>query len=181
MSAMLGHDDLRFGHVKDLPGLVLGARIRCQRLIAAAAGAGIMVDDDVRILGPTEGFSWMTFLPARLFAGGLTQASNTGRLLQSVTRRRLATVTAVEAQPTLQFRNPLLMLCKPLPQATIFRQQLPDLLNQLLDIGGRFHHTLDSDSPLLHQRPHVGESIGRNILKRHILPKKPRRVPGQLL
>jgi hypothetical protein len=179
MSPMLGHDDLRFGHVKDLPGLVLDGRTRCQRLVAAAAGAGIMVDDDVRILGLTQGLSWMTFLPARLFAGGLPQAPNTGRLLQSVTRRRLATVTAVEAQPTLQFRNPLLLLRNPLPQPTIFRQQLLDLFNQFLDIGGRFHPTLESDSPFLHQRPHVGESIGRNILKTPHLPKKPARVPRQ--
>jgi hypothetical protein len=124
MSPMLGHDDLRLWHVKDLPGLVLDGCIRCQRLVAAAAGAGIMVDDDVRILGPTEGLSWMTFLPARLFAGGLPQAPDTGRLLQSITRRWLATVAAVEAQPTLQFRNPLLLLRIPLPQRTIFRQQV---------------------------------------------------------
>src|SRR5215471_4642037 len=84
----------------------------------------------------------MTVLPARLVAGGLPQAPDPGRLLQSVTRRRLATVAAVEAQPTLQFRNPLLLLCNPLPQPTIFRQQLLDLVNQLLNIGGRFHPAL---------------------------------------
>src|SRR5215831_11939443 len=84
----------------------------------------------------------MTVLPARLVAGGLPQAPDPGRLLQSVTRRRLATVAAIEAQPTLQLRNPLLLLCNPLPQPTIFRQQLLDLVNQLLNIGGRFHPAL---------------------------------------
>src|SRR5215831_8748146 len=84
----------------------------------------------------------MTFLPARLVAGGLPQAPDTGLLLQSVTGRRLATVAAIEPQPTLQLRNPLLLLCNPLPQPTIFRQQLLDLVNQLLNIGGRFHPTL---------------------------------------
>jgi hypothetical protein len=130
----------------------------------------------------------MTFLPARLFAGGLPQAPDTGRLLQSITRRRLATVAAVEAQPTLQFRKPFLLLCNPflllrnpLPQRTIFRQQLLDLFNQFLDIGGRFHPTLESDSPFLHQRPHVSESIGRDILKPPHLPKKPAPVPKFLL
>jgi len=81
MSPVLGHDDLRFGHVKDLPGPVPDGCIRRQRLVAAAAGAGIMVDDDVRILGLTQGLSGMTFLPARLFAGGLPQAPDTGRFL----------------------------------------------------------------------------------------------------
>ena len=172
----------QFGHVKDLPGLVVDGRIRCQRLVAAAAGAGVMVDDDVGILGLTERLSWMTFLPARLFARGLPQTPDTGRLLQPITRRRLATVAAVEAQPTLQFRNPLLLLRNPLPQPTIFRQQLLDLFNQLLDLGGRFHPTLDSDSPFLHQRPHVRESIGRKHPQSGTSCRKRRagtRAPGQ--
>src|ERR1700740_546995 len=117
----------------------------------------------------------MTFLPARLFARGLPQTPDTGRLLQPITRRRLPTVAAVEAQPTLQFRNPLLLLRKPQPQPTIFRQQLLDLFNQLLDISVRFHPTLESDSRFPHQRPHVGESVGRSILKTpHLAEKTPR-------
>jgi hypothetical protein len=62
-----------------------------------------MVDDDVRILDPTEGVSRMTFLSARLFARRFPQALGPGLLLQSVTRWWLAAVAAVQSQPAFQF------------------------------------------------------------------------------
>jgi hypothetical protein len=90
------------------------------------------------------------------------------RLLQPVTRGRLAAVAAVQSKATFQFRDAGIG-CRQLPfqchnllvlQGALREQQL-NLLNQPLDVGGSLHPTLESDSPLRHQLLHTTESIRR--------------------
>jgi hypothetical protein len=76
---MLRHDDLRFGHIDNLSSAVVRRHVRRQPLIARRADLRIMVDDNVRILDPTQGLSRMTFLPPWLVAGWFPQALDTGR------------------------------------------------------------------------------------------------------
>jgi len=157
---MFGHHDFRFGHIENLPGLVPGgAHLRRHPKGAVRAALEIMVDDKVRILDLAEGLSPMTFLSTRFFAQRFPQALGPRRLLQSVTRRWLAAVAAVQSQSTFQFGHVSLQCsilqrqrCKSFLLRNPFRQQLFD---QLLNVDGNFHPTLESDSPLPHQPLHT--------------------------
>ena len=65
-----------------------------------------MIDNVVRIRDLSQGLALVTLLPAPLLAGAFPQALHPYRLLQSIARRRLAAVRAVQSEPTLKFRDP---------------------------------------------------------------------------
>src|SRR6516164_8189102 len=111
----------------------------------------------------------MTFLSACFLAGWFPQARDPRRLLQPVARRWLAAVAAVQSEPTFQFGDAGVRCGQRLFQRGILclqrrhslvlrdalRQQQLNLFNQLLDVGGSFHPTLESDSLLRYQLLHT--------------------------
>jgi hypothetical protein len=62
-----------------------------------------MIDDPVRLGNLPQGLAFMTFPPARWFVRRFAQARHPRRLLEPVTRRRLAAVGTVQSQPSLKF------------------------------------------------------------------------------
>ena len=107
MGAMLRDDQgLGLGKIEDLAGAVPGSHGLGQRRTAMRAGLGIMINGGVGIGDLTQGLAFVALLPARLATRRLAQASRPGRLFQSVARRRLAAVRAVQAKPALQLRQP---------------------------------------------------------------------------
>jgi hypothetical protein len=125
MRAVLAdHQRLRFGQVEHLPGNVAGGHRVGQWLAICGAGWQIVVDDSVRRLSPAQRLAGIAGLSAWLLAGGLSQAAGVLRLLQSVARRRLATIAAVQPETALQLGN-----------ACLLRQQQRDklVLRQLVE------------------------------------------------
>ena len=61
-----------------------------------------MIDDPVRLGNLPQGLAFMTFPPARRLVRRFAQARHPRRLLEPVTRRRLAAVGTVQSQPSLK-------------------------------------------------------------------------------
>jgi hypothetical protein len=81
-----------------------------------------MVDDRIGRLGSTQRLPRMTFLAARLFSGVFPQTADPRRLLQPVTRWRLAAVAAVQAEPALQLGDARLHRCHLRRMTRLLRQ-----------------------------------------------------------
>ena len=106
MRTMFGDDErLRLGQIKHLTGGMADTRVR-PKARTARAGRRVMIDNVVRIRDLSQGLALVTLLPAPLLAGAFPQALHPYRLLQSIARRRLAAVRAVQSEPTLKFRDP---------------------------------------------------------------------------
>ena len=91
MCAMLGDDErTRFGQVVHLTRRVIARHAGRQRATTSRTDQRKIIEDHVGFGGLPQGLALVAFLPARLFAGGLAQARHPRRLLQPVTRRRLA-------------------------------------------------------------------------------------------
>src|ERR1019366_7410203 len=54
----------------------------------------------------SQGFAFVTLLPARFLARTFAQAVHPRRLLLSIARRRFATVRTVQSEPALEFGDP---------------------------------------------------------------------------
>jgi hypothetical protein len=120
---VFGNDQwLRFGQVELLPRNMAGGHRLGQQCAAPGAGRRIMVDDRIGRLGSTQRLPRMAFLAARLLAGGFPQTADPHRLLQPVTRWRLAAVAAVQAEPALQLGNACLHRCHLGRMACLLRQ-----------------------------------------------------------
>jgi hypothetical protein len=105
VGAMLGHyQRLRLGEIEDLPGAVLGGRIRGQVRTAACAMARVMIEGDVRLGHLTQGLALVPGLSARFLARGLPQTGRPRRLLEPIAGWRLPAVPAVEPPLALQLR-----------------------------------------------------------------------------
>jgi len=100
---VFGNDQwLRFGQVELLPCDMAGGHRLGQRCATPGASRRIMIDDRSGRLGSTQRLPRMTVLAARPLAGVFPQTADPRRLLQPVTRWRLAAVAAVQAEPALQ-------------------------------------------------------------------------------
>ena len=109
MRAMFGDDErLWLGKVEHLAGDVTRRHVRRQRAAAFCAGRGMMIDDLIGLGALPQRFALVAFLAARLFARAFPQALHSRRFFQPVARRWFRTVGAVQSQPALQFRDPLL-------------------------------------------------------------------------
>ena len=103
MCAMLGDDERGWlRQVEHLAGAVAGAHGGRHRRTAGRAGRRIMIDDPVRLGNLPQGLAFMTFLPARRLVRRFAQARHPRRLLEPVTRRRLAAVGTVQSKPSLK-------------------------------------------------------------------------------
>src|SRR6516164_9029660 len=135
----------------------------------------------------------MTFLSACFLAGWFPQARDPRRLLQPVARRWLAAVAAVQSQSTFQFGDANIRCGQRLFQRGILclqrrnslvlrgalRQQELNLFNQLLDVGGSFHPTLESDSLLRYQLLHTARvNSPQQPSTRRDLPQSRSSAPG---
>ena len=87
-----------------------------------------MIDNVVRIRDLSQGLARVTLLPAPLLAGPFPQALHPYRLLQSIARRRLAAVRAVQSEPALKFRDPCF-------QRRVFSPQRPNQRDQSFPDG----------------------------------------------
>ena len=67
-----------------------------------------MIDHDVGIGDLPQRLAFVALLPARFLAGPVPQARHPRRLLQPITRRRLAAVRTVQPEPALELRQPRL-------------------------------------------------------------------------
>ena len=106
---MLGDDERpRLGQIEHLPGAVADARVRIQARAAPGAGRRVMIDHDVGIGDLPQRLAFVALLPARFLAGPVPQARHPRRLLQPITRRRLAAVRTVQPEPALELRQPRL-------------------------------------------------------------------------
>jgi len=106
---MLGDDERpRLGQIEHLPGAVADARVRIQARAAPGAGRRVMIDHDVGIGDLPQRFAFVALLPARFLAGPVPQARHPRRLLQPITRRRLAAVRTVQPEPALELPQPRL-------------------------------------------------------------------------
>ena len=106
---MLGDDERpRLGQIEHLPGAVADARVRIQARAAPGAGRRVMIDHDVGIGDLPQRLAFVALLPARFLAGPVPQARYPRRLLQPITRRRLAAVRTVQPEPALELRQPRL-------------------------------------------------------------------------
>ena len=105
--AMFGDDEgLWLGQIEHLTRGVIFRHVWRQRRAAFGTGRGVMIGDLVGLGGLSQGFTLVTFLPARLSTGAFAQAPHPHRLLQPVARRRLAAVRTVQSEPALEFGNP---------------------------------------------------------------------------
>ena len=106
---MLGDDERpRLGQIEHLPGAVADARVLIQARAAPGAGRRVMIDHDVGIGDLPQRLAFVALLPARFLAGPVPQACYPRRLLQPITRRRLAAVRTVQPEPALELRQPRL-------------------------------------------------------------------------
>src|SRR6516165_10589169 len=104
MDAMLGNDERGWlRQVEHLAGAVAGAHGGRHRRPAGRAGRRVMIDDPVRLGNLPQGLAFMTILPARWLVRRFPQARHPRRLLEPVTRWRLAAVGTVQSQPSLKF------------------------------------------------------------------------------
>src|SRR6516165_1381853 len=104
MDAMLGNDERGWlRQVEHLAGAVAGAHGGRHRRPAGRAGRRVMIDDPVRLGNLPQGLAFMTILPARWLVRRFAQARHPRRLLEPVTRWRLAAVGTVQSQPSLKF------------------------------------------------------------------------------
>ena len=67
-----------------------------------------MIDHDGGIGDLPQRLAFVALLPARFLAGPVPQARHPRRLLQPITRRRLAAVRTVQPEPALELRQPRL-------------------------------------------------------------------------
>ena len=98
----------RLGQIEHLPGAVADARVRIQARAAPGAGRRVMIDHDGGIGDLPQRLAFVALLPARFLAGPVPQARHPRRLLQPITRRRLAAVRTVQPEPALKLRQPRL-------------------------------------------------------------------------
>ena len=107
MRTMFGDDErLRLGQIKHLTGAMADTRFRPKARAAHRACRRVMIDNVVRIRDLSQGLALVTLLPAPWLARPFPQALHPYRLLQSIARRRLAAVRAVQSEPALKFRDP---------------------------------------------------------------------------
>ena len=114
-----------------------------------------MIDNVVRISDLSQGLALVTLLPAPLLAGPFPQALHPYRLLQSIARRRLAAVRAVQTEPALKFRDPGF-------QRRVFSPQRP---NQRDQFPGRLAFRFANHSIL---KSKTGSAVERNLSPIHI-------------
>src|SRR5664280_918717 len=101
---MFGDDEgVRFGQIEHLTGVMTDARFRLEARAAHRAGHRVMVDDVIGICDLPQGLAFVTLLPARFPVGPFAQVLHPRRLLQAITRWRLAAVRTVQSQPALEF------------------------------------------------------------------------------
>ena len=141
---MFGDDErLRLGQIKHLTGAMADTPFRPKGRAAHRAGRRVMIDNVVRIHDLSQGLALVTLLPAPLLAGPFPQALHPYRLLQSVARRRLAAVRAVQSEPALKFRDPCF-------QRRVFSPQRRNQRDQFLPgrLAFRFanHSILESET-----------------------------------
>ena len=128
MGAMLSNDRRTWlGHVKYLPRGMARGHCCHQRRPTVDAALGIIIDHSVRRRHLPQSLARMSLLPAAGLARRFAQTPGPRRLLQSIARRRLAAVAAVEAEPTLQLRNPVLQTFNQLLKRRVLCPQLLDL------------------------------------------------------
>ena len=124
MRTMFGDDErLRLGQIKHLTGAMADTRVRPKARTAQRAGRRVMIDNVVRICDLSQGLARVTLLPAPLPAGPFPQALHPYRLPQSIARRRLTAVRAVQSELALKFRDPCL-------QRRVFSPQRPNQRDQ---------------------------------------------------
>ena len=124
----------RLRQVENLPRDRLADRRR-QRRPAAPAGRRNMLLHTVRAGRPAQRLALVPRLTARLTARLTPQATGSTLrrwLLQTVARRRLAAVAAVQTKTTLQRRNPLNKTRVPIPQPGVLQLQTRVLLTRSL-------------------------------------------------
>src|SRR5512147_257768 len=126
MRTMFGDDErLRLGQIKHLTGAMADTRVRPKARTAQRAGRRVMIDNVVRICDLSQGLARVTLLPAPLPAGPFPQALLPCRLPQSIARRRLTAVRAVQSELALKFRDPYL-------QRRVFSPQRPNQREQFV-------------------------------------------------
>ena len=157
MRAMFGDDErLRLGQIKYLTGAMADTRVRPKARTAQRAGRRVMIDNVVRIRDLSQGLARVTLLPAPLLAGPFPQALHPYRLPQSIARRRLAAVRAVQSEPALKFRDPGF-------QRRVFSPQRPNQRDQSFPGRPAFrfanHSILESKT---------GSAVERNLSPIHI-------------
>ena len=97
--AVLGHDQRRLRKIEDLALLLADLRIRREMRQTMLADLGRMLDDRVRLGDLAQRVAVVTALPSARLARARAQAlQDPGLLLQSVARRRLGAVGAVQTQ-----------------------------------------------------------------------------------
>ena len=156
MRTMFGDDErLRLGQIKHLTGGMADTRVR-PKARTARAGRRVMIDNVVRIRDLSQGLALVTLLPAPLLAGAFPQALHPYRLLQSIARRRLAAVRAVQSELTLKFRDPGF-------QRRVFSPQRPNQRDQFFP--GRLAFRFANYSIL---KSKTGSAVERNLSPIHI-------------
>src|SRR4029077_17345888 len=149
--------------VELLPRDMAGGHRLGQRRATPGASRRIMVDDRIGRRSSTQRLPRMTFLAARLLAGVFPQTADPHRLLQPVTRWRLAAVAAVQAEPALQLSNACLHRCHLSRMACLLRQEETDEVVRRKSLKCcAVHRLLGIERPKSCQtEPSAGPSRGR--------------------
>ena len=140
------HQGPGLGQIEDLAGAVAGGHGRHQCRTTAPAGLGKMIDGGVGLGDLAQGLALVSLLPTRLAARLLAKAPRPGGLLQSVARRRLAAVPAVQAKAPFELGKPRLL----------GQQQIDQLVFRQKGEGFAIHQILESSHP-----PLVNQNLAR--------------------
>ena len=140
---MFGDDErLRLGQIEHLTGAMADARFRVEARAAHRAGRRVMIDNFVGISDLSQGFAFVTLLPARFLARTFAQARHPRRLLQSIARWRLAAVRTVQTKPALKFGD---MRFQSRDLGRLRRDQRNQLFPRWLGRRIRIHRILESN------------------------------------
>src|ERR1700691_1964382 len=136
-SLMLRHQQQALGKIEHLALLDRDRRLRIERQTAMSAHARLVRNHEIGLGDLPQRVARVAFLAAALLAGLAAQTAGRSRLLlQSVARRRLRAVGAVQPQAAQKLGHQGLELRDP----AVLRSQ------QLLDFGRDDHPASDSDS-----------------------------------
>jgi hypothetical protein len=102
-----------------------------------------MIDDFVGISNLSQGLAFVTLLPTRFLARTFAQAAHPRRLLQSIARRRLATVRTIQSEPALEFGD---MPLQSRDLGRLRRNQRNQLFPRWLGWRIKIHRILESNS-----------------------------------